>query len=143
MVYNKAKEEQKWRRNKDAEEELMRSLGVDEDTIKKLRNYDWEMFNSDRRYYQHLQDADSCLETLADKTEHSDFRTVEDFLDHIDDPQLYQILANENRLTVQIALWKSEGYTGKDISLKCGLSVGAINFRMWKLRKKLNNFSNR
>ena len=50
MAYNKAKEEKKWRLWKEAEENKLRSLGVDEDTIEKLRVYDWEVFNSDRRF---------------------------------------------------------------------------------------------
>ena len=33
MAYNKAKEEKKWRLWKEAEENKLRSLGVDEDTI--------------------------------------------------------------------------------------------------------------
>lgn len=37
MAYNKAKEEKKWRLWKAAEEKQLRSLGVSEDTIEKLR----------------------------------------------------------------------------------------------------------
>ena len=36
MAYNKAKEEKKWRLWKEAEENKLRSLGVDEDTISKF-----------------------------------------------------------------------------------------------------------
>ena len=52
MAYNKAKEEKKWRLWKEAEEKQLRSLGVNEDDIEKLRVHDWAIFNSDRRYYQ-------------------------------------------------------------------------------------------
>ena len=37
MAYNKAKEEKKWRLWKEAEEKQLRSLGVNEDDIEKLR----------------------------------------------------------------------------------------------------------
>ena len=41
MAYNKAKEEKKWRLWKEAEEKQLRSLGVNEDDIEKLRVDDW------------------------------------------------------------------------------------------------------
>ena len=57
MAYNKAKEEKKWRLWKEAEEKQLRSLGVNEDDIEKLRVHDWTIFNSDRRYYQRVQET--------------------------------------------------------------------------------------
>lgn len=40
MAYNKAREEKKWRLWKEAEEKQLRSLGVNEDDIEKLRVHD-------------------------------------------------------------------------------------------------------
>lgn len=37
----------------------MRDLGVDEATIQKLREYDWNDFNSERRFYEKLQESDN------------------------------------------------------------------------------------
>lgn len=54
MPYNKAKAQKDWELWKKAEEEKMRSLGVDETTIQKLREYDWNAFNSERRFYEKL-----------------------------------------------------------------------------------------
>ena len=139
MAYNKAKEERKWRIWKEAEEKQMRSLGVDEDTIKKLRMHDWAIFNSDRRYYEKLQDAGTYLEEVAEDTAQSEVKTVEDFLDSIENQRLYQVLIKVDKLTIQIALWKMDGYSSSEISEKCGLTVSAINFRLWHLRKKLKN----
>ena len=48
MPYNKAKAQKDWELWKKAEEEKMRSLGVDETTIQKLREYDWNTLNSER-----------------------------------------------------------------------------------------------
>lgn len=141
MAYNKAKEERKWRLWKEAEEIQLRKLGVDENTIETLRTHDWAIFNSDRRYYQRMQETGTYLEEVAEDTTQPEIRTVEDFLDSIDNQQLYQVLITMDRLTLQIALWKIEGYNSKEISAKCGLSVNAVNFRMWHLRKKLKIFS--
>lgn len=66
MAYNKAKEEKKWRLWKEAEEKQLRKLGVDESTIETLRSHDWAIFNSDRRYYQRMQEAGTYLEGVAD-----------------------------------------------------------------------------
>jgi hypothetical protein len=136
MAYNKAKEERKWRIWKEAEEKQMRSLGVDEDTIEKLRIHDWAIFNSDRRYYEKLQDAGTYLEEVAENTTLPEIKTVDDFLDSIENQELYQVLIKVDKLTIQIALWKMDGYSSSEISEKCGLTVSAINFRLWHLRKK-------
>ena len=139
MAYNKAKEERKWRIWKEAEEKQMRSLGVDEDTIEKLRIHDWAIFNSDRRYYEKLQDAGTYLEEVAENTTLPEIKTVDDFLDSIENQELYQVLIKGDKLTIQIALWKMDGYSSSEISEKCGLTVSAINFRLWHLRKKMKN----
>ena len=139
MAYNKAKEERKWRIWKEAEEKQMRRLGVYEDTIEKLRIHDWAIFNSDRRYYEKLQDAGTYLEEVAEDTTLPEIKTVDDFLDSIENQELYQVLIKADKLTIQIALWKMDGYSSSEISEKCGLTVNAINFRLWHLRKKLKN----
>ena len=139
MAYNKAKEEKKWRLWKEAEEKQLRSLGVNEDDIEKLRVHDWTIFNSDRRYYQRVQETGTYLDELVEDTTQPEVKTVEDFLDSIENQHLYQVLIKVDRLTLQIVLWKMDGYSSLEISEKCGLSVNAVNFRMWHLRKKLKN----
>ena len=139
MSFNYGREEKKWRLWKEAEEKKLRSLGVSEDAIEKLRTYDWAVFNSDRRFYRRLKDTDTSLEDFAEDTTQPEVKTVEDFLDSIENQRLYQVLIKIDRLTLQIALWKMEGYCSLEISEKCGLSVNAVNFRMWHLRKKLKN----
>ncbi len=52
MAYNKAREEQKWKKWKEREEEKLRELGMDETSIQALRESDWADFNSDRRYQE-------------------------------------------------------------------------------------------
>lgn len=109
MAYNKAREERKWRLWKEAEEKQLRSLGVSENDIEKLRVHDWAVFNSDRRYYEKLQDAGTYLEEVAEDTAQPEAKTVEEFLDSIENQRLYQVLIKVDRLTIQIALWKMDG----------------------------------
>lgn len=92
MAYNKAREEKKWRLWKEAEEKQLRSLGVSENDIEKLRVHDWAIFNSDRRYYQRMQETGTYLEEVAADMTQPEINTVEDFLDNIENQQLYQVL---------------------------------------------------
>ena len=95
MAYNKAKEEKKWRIWKDAEEKKMRELGVREDTIEQLRVHDWTIFNSDRRYYQRMQETGTYLQEVAEDT---------------------------TPLTLQIALMKIQGYSTREIASYLGIT---------------------
>lgn len=50
MAYNKAKEEYKWKVWKEQEEKKLRELGVSEEVIAELRDYDWNCFKQERNY---------------------------------------------------------------------------------------------
>lgn len=140
MAYNHGKEERKWRIWKEAEEKKMRGLGVSEDKIRELHNYDWAIFNSERRYYEKLQECGTYLETINANEILPEIKSVDDLLDNIEYQELYQLLNTVDRLTLQILLWRMNGYSSLEISQKCGLSVNAVNFRMWHLRKKLKKY---
>lgn len=139
MAYNKAKEERKWRLWKEAEEKQIRQLGVSEDTIEKLRVHDWAIFNSERRYYEKLQDAGTYLETLAENISQSEIKAVDDFLDSIEDEQLYQVLLKVDKLTHQIALMKIQGYSTAEIATKLGLTQKSVYRRIDRLKEKIKN----
>ena len=89
----------------------MRSLGVSEKDIEKLRVHDWAIFNSDRRYYQRMQETGTYLEEVAADMTQPEIKTVEDFLDNIENQQLYQVLIKVDRLTVIIAPITSRVHT--------------------------------
>ena len=141
MAYNKAKEEKKWRLWKAAEERKLRSLGVSEDTIEKLRVYDWAIFNSDRRYYQRVQESGTYLEEIAEDITPHEIKTVEDFLDSIENQQLFHVLIKVDRLTLQIALMKMHGYSVRETALRLGITEKAVYRRMDRLREKIKKFS--
>ena len=137
MAYNKAREEKKWRLWKEAEEKQLRKLGVDESTIETLRTHDWAIFNSDRRYYQRMQEADTYLEGVADDTQQPEIKTVEDFLDSIENQQLYQVLIKVDKPTLQIALMKMQGYSTREIALSLNITEKAVYRRMDRLKEKI------
>ena len=57
MTFNKAKAEKQWLKWKETEEEKLRQLGMDEESIRKLRQMDWEDFEEERRYREHLVES--------------------------------------------------------------------------------------
>lgn len=137
MAYNHGKEERRWRIWKDSEEMTLRKYGVDENTIEQIRDYDREIFNSDRRFYQRLQETDTYLDTVAESEQHIEVKTVDDLLNEIENENLYKVLLTVDRCTLQIVLLKMNGYSTKEIAPIVGLTTGAVYSRLEYLRKKL------
>ena len=137
MAYNKAKEEKKWRLWKEAEEKQLRNLGVTENDIEQLRIHDWAIFNSDRRYYQRVQETGTYLEELAEDTTQPEVKTVEDFLDSIENQNLYQILIKVDRLTLQAILLQLQGYSVAEIAARLDIKEDAIYKRLKRLKEKI------
>ena len=137
MAYNKAKEEKKWRLWKEAEEKQLRNLGVNEDDIEKLRIHDWAIFNSDRRYYQRVQETGTYLDELAEYTTQPEVKTVEDFLNSIENQHLYQILIKVDRLTLQAVLLQLQGYSVTEIAARLDMKEDAVYKRLKQLKEKI------
>ena len=137
MAYNKAREEKKWRLWKEAEEKQLRSLGVSENNIEKLRVHDWAIFNSDRRYYQRMQETGTYLEEVAADMTQPEIKTVEDFLDNIENQQLYQVLIKVDRLTLQAILLQIQGYSIAEIAAILGMKEDTVYKRLGRLKQKI------
>lgn len=137
MAYNKAREEKKWRLWKEAEEKQLRSLGVSENDIEKLRVHDWAIFNSDRRYYQRMQETGTYLEEVAADITQPEIKTVEDFLDNIENQQLYQVLIKADRLTLQAILLQIQGYSIAEIAAILGMKEDTVYKRLGRLKQKI------
>lgn len=139
MAYNWAREEE-WRRWKEAEEKQLRELGVSEAFIKDLHAYDWDMFNADRRYYDHLQETGSYLDALFAVEDQKEIRTVKDLLEEIDDPELAKILSETDQLTLEILLLRIQGNEFSEIAKMKDMKRNAVIMRVVRLRKKLKKF---
>ena len=137
MAYNKAREEKKWRLWKEAEEKQLRSLGVSENDIEKLRVHDWAIFNSDRRYYQRMQETGTYLEDVAADMTQPEIKTVEDFLGNIENQQLYQVLIKVDRLTLQAILLQIQGYSIAEIAAILGMKEDTVYKRLGRLKQKI------
>jgi len=137
MGYNYAKEVAKWTKWKEQEEQLLRSLEVDENIIDQLHEYDWNEFKADRRIRRKqnvTSDNFFCSIPYYDKKE---ILTIEDLLDEIENEALLHYLSQTDRLTLTIILMKMLGYSIKEISEILEMSSSAIYLRIHRLKNKL------
>ena len=102
MAYNHGKAEYKWKLWKEREEKILRDSGVTEDTIEAIRLYDRQAFNSDRRYYERVQETGTYLDTVAASIDQAEPKTVQDFLDYIENQELYHVLITVDRLKEKV-----------------------------------------
>ena len=118
MAYNKAKEEYRWNQWKAEEEKILREQGADEETIQKLREYDWDDFNAERRFREHQTSLLDCMELLLEEkeTKESQPESVEALLDTVENEELLQILLSTDKKTLQMIVLKMMGYAPKEIS---------------------------
>ena len=107
MAYNHGKAERKWKLWKEKEEKILIDSGVSEDIIEAIRLYDRQVFNSDRRYYERVQETGTYLDTVAASTDQAEPKTVQDFLDYIENQELFHVLITVDRLKekVQNDVW--------------------------------------
>ena len=140
MSYNHGKEERRWKCWKLAEEEVLRACGMDESTIEQLHLWDRAMFNSDRRFYEKLQDTGTYLDSVAGSEVPAEIYTVEDLLNDIKNAELLKALLTVDKLTLQITLLKMNGYSTNEIAILVHLSTDAIYKRIAVLKKKLKEF---
>lgn len=140
MAYNHGKEERKWQHWKQAEEKVLRACGMDESTIEQLRLWDRAMFNSDRRFYEKLQDTGTYLDCAASSKTPTEIYTVENLLNDIENAELLKTLLTVDKLTLQISVLKMNGYSTNEIAVLVHLSTDAIYKRIAVLKKKLKKF---
>ena len=137
MGYNKAREEIKWKKWKKDEESILRQEGMPESKIMELRQYDWSMFNSERRFKEKQFTNNNLMDYVGTVYIQLPIRNFGDILDQIEDMRLYYVMKNTNIQTMAILYLKMEGYTNKEISSILGLSEKIIRKRIDAIKKKL------
>ena len=105
--------------------------------IEAIRLYDRQAFNSDRRYYERVQETGTYLDTVAASTDQAEPKTVQDFLDRIENQELYHVLITVDRLTLQIVLMKIQGYSTHEIAGYLKITEKAVYRRMDRLKEKV------
>lgn len=136
MAYNKSKAERQWLRWKEAEEKELRKLGVDEDTIQRLHTYDWAQFNKERQYLQRQVEWSPFVDLISAQDIELPVEDTQALLDSIENAKLLRILSKEDKLTLQIILYKLQDYTSIEIAKIIGLTETAVRQRISRLKKK-------
>lgn len=137
MAYNKAKAEKQWQKWKEGEEKKLRELGVDEETIQHLHTYDWVQFNKERQYLQRRVEWSPYVEWTYVQDLKIPVENIQSLLDNIENPKLFRVLSREDKLTLQIVLYKIQGFTSIEIAARTGLTETAVRQRICRLKKKL------
>lgn len=140
MSYNKARAEKEWLKWKEAEEKMLRELGVAEDTIQQLHTYDWSQFKSERRFLERWGEWSPYVDWIAAKDVELPSETADNLLENIENSQLFQVLQSADKYTLQIILLKLEGYSNKKIAHMLATNEYAVNMRLYRLRKKLKKY---
>ena len=137
MTFHKAKEEYKWKQWKGQEERILRKFGVSEDVIQRLRELDWQDFNTERRFWEHFSSNQQELYTRELEEQSPVVLNIQQLLDSIDNEQLLQILMETDKKTLQILLQKMWGFSVREIAGQMGLPEKTIYTRMERLKKKI------
>lgn len=138
MSYNKAREERKWKKWKEKEERILRQEGMSESKIMELRQYDWKLFNADRRFKEKQFTNNQLMDYVGTVYIQLPIRNFDDILEQIEDMNLYHVMVNSNIQTMAILYLKIEGYSNKEISSILGLNEAIIRKRIYDVRKKLD-----
>ena len=137
MAYNKAREERKWKQWKEKEEKLLRTLGMDENSIQKLRCSDWEEFKAERCYQDHRAVFPNYMDFESPTKDEQEIDDISLLLDSIDDERLLYILLDTNRKTLQVILMKMKGFSVPEIAVELEMSQYSVYNRIKRLKKKI------
>ncbi len=139
MAYNHRKAELEWLSWKEKEEKQLRELGVDEDVIQRLHTYDWQQFKADRNFYEKQLDHEGTIEWMP-QTDAKELKTAEDLLNGIENEELLAILEKVDKLTLEMLVMRTVGYSTEQICRKLNVSTGVYYNRIERIRKKLKIF---
>lgn len=137
MGFNYQKELTKWNKWKSQEEELLRSLNVDENIIRQLHDYDWEMFKSERRFRGRQNTTINTVLNNIPFYDQKEINTIDDLLSQLENEALFNYVSTIDKETSTIILLKIFGYSTHEISKILGLSLSSIYKKIHRLRKKL------
>ena len=132
MLYNHRSAEKAWLKWKEAEEKELRRLGMAEDAIQQLHTYDWNTFKAERNFrrWQYASDEISLFTQVC----------IEDFdnvLERIEIDRMIRLLEEGDKLTLQMLLLRTQGYSSREIAQKMGISEPLVNNRISRLKKKI------
>ena len=139
MSYNYIKEFLKWKKWKEQEEQLLRQEKVSEAIIKDLRDFDWQQFNSERRFRRNHNITNESFFLIYPVYDTREIKSVEDILDNIENEAFYEYLSENDPIILEVILLKIEGYSVKEISEMTNLPISSIYHKIKKLKMFQNS----
>ena len=135
MSYNYRSAEKAWLKWKEAEEKELRQLGMAEDAIQQLHTYDWSVFKAERNFrrWQYMSDGTSLFTQMLAEN-------FDNVLEGIEIDRMIRILEESDKLTLQMILLRTRGYSSREIAQKMGASELPVNNRISRLKRKIKKF---
>lgn len=115
MTYNHSLEEKKFKEEWAEKAKEYRKVGMTEEQIAEIYNFDREVFNSDRRYLENREEIfdDACLKTEDDYSANSRYS----WLDEIGDMEAYKkVMALPEIWREAFTMYIYDGYNQQEIS---------------------------
>ena len=158
MGKNYAIERAKLERQQRQQAEQYRKLGMDEDQIQTMYEFDLATFRSDWRYEKHTQGfaassfgdntQDDSKSALFEKflvqlsVKPDDGHSREWWVEEIENPQLARALRQLDADGLELlSLLLVDGFTQHEIAEKLGISQSAVSQRLATARRKIKKFS--
>ena len=137
MPYNKAKAEKKWKNWKQREEDILRKLGVEEEIIMLLHEFDWNQFKEDRRFNERQWTyEESYFVKTSGSNDRLSYIKFDQLLNSIENVNLFKCKKSTDSITKSIIALKVNDFNINDISIILHISPNVIYKKIYKLRKK-------
>ena len=154
MSWNNAYEKRKFEEKQKKQAEKYRALGMTEEQIKEMYEFDYAQFKSERRFRMHTQSFEpNKFDTIEDDNEKlSIVEKFQDVLattqdDSTDKSRYWWIEEIENEMLLEkvmslsemdieiITLTFVEGFSQKDAAIKMGIPLRTLKHRIQKIKK--------
>ena len=140
MGFNYAREiikfEKRWKRLK----AKYRQLGMSEEAIKDIYEFDREVFKSNRIFYLHNIFVSDLSDSMIEADDYSSFYSRLWWIEEIEDPVLLAFIKGLSLRDIEIiTLCMIEGFEQKKAAKKLGIPYTTLNYRYKKIKKILKN----
>lgn len=152
MAWNNGLERKKFEAQQKRLEIMYRAVGMTEEQIHEMYQYDLERFNSERAYFSHnqqfpesaLDDDDEsvsplnkkCIDILSEKSERLSSNSRYWWLEDIENPSIESAIQKLGKQDIEvITLVVFEGYSQSEVAEMWGVTRLAITQRIRKIKK--------
>ena len=135
IAYNKWLAVKRWKQSKKEDEQILREEGASEETIQKLREYDWEMFKQERRFLE--RQTPMAMHSGRERMQREEIYDEKELLEAIDHEALYEVVKSLDSVSREILVLKLQQYNTAEIARKLGITEKAVYRRMDRIKEKI------